>query len=103
MKITKKKIKNCLKLLKTDLLVNPNDYSMIDLYENKTPRAIITECGKIKFINPSYNKSISLLIKKMEENFLNYLYEGVTEFDENNFYDCINWDVIEHNYKLIIN
>ena len=102
MKVTKKEFKNCLKAFKADLLNNPNDYPMIDLYENKTPKAIITESGKIKYINPSYAKSISLLIKNMEENLPYYLYEGVTEFNENDFYDCLNWDAIEEKYKELI-
>ena len=52
--MTKKEIKETLKELKNDLLNNPYDYTMIDLYDNKTPKAVLTDNGKIKFINPSY-------------------------------------------------
>ncbi|MBQ2871193.1 hypothetical protein IJE86_05780 [bacterium] len=102
MRITKKAIKNCLKTLKNDLLNNPNDYPMIDLYDNKTVRAVLTETSKIKYVNPSYKKSISTLVKIMEDNFPIYLNDGVNIINENDFYDDLNWDIIVEKYKEII-
>lgn len=102
MRITKKAIKNCLKTLKNDLLNNPNDYPMIDLYDNKTVRAVLTETSKIKYVNPSYKKSISTLVKIMEDNFPVYLNDGVNIINENDFYDDLNWDIIVEKYKEII-
>lgn len=102
MRITKKAIKNCLKTLKNDLLNNPNDYPMIDLYDNKTARAVLTETGKIKYVNPSYKKSISVLVKILEDNFPIYLNEGANIINENDFYDDLNWDIIVEKYKEII-
>ena len=102
MRITKKAIKNCLKTLKNDLLNNPNDYPMIDLYDNKTVRAVLTETCKIKYVNPSYKKSISTLVKIMEGNFPVYLNDGVNIINENDFYDDLNWDIIVEKYKEII-
>lgn len=102
MRITKKAIKNCLKTLKNDLLNNPNDYPMIDLYDNKTARAVLTETGKIKYINPSYKKSISVLVKILEDNFPIYFNEGANIINENDFYDDLNWDIIVEKYKEII-
>ena len=81
---------------------NPNDYPMIDLYDNKTVRAVLTETSKIKYVNPSYKKSISTLVKIMEDNFPIYLNDGVNIINENDFYDDLNWDIIVEKYKEII-
>lgn len=83
-------MKELLKELKEDLLNNPTDYPLWDMFndESKQKRFTTSSSGKMKCVNPSYTKSVNILIKELKDNIKDYI-----QFD---------WDKIEEKYKDII-
>ena len=83
-------MKELLNELKEELLNNPNDYTLLDMFndEDKQAKYIKGANGKLKRVNPTYEKSITLLVKEIKDNLKEYV-----EF---------NWDKIEEKYKEII-
>ena len=83
-------MKELLNELKNELLNNPNDYTLWDMFndDDKQAKYVKGANGKLKQVNPTYEKSIALLIKEIKGNLKEYI-----EF---------NWDNIEEKYKDII-
>ena len=83
-------MKELLNELKEELLNNPNDYTLWDLFndEDKQAKYVKNANGKLKQVNPTYEKSIALLVKEIKDNLKEYV-----EFD---------WNKIEEKYKEII-
>ena len=83
-------MKELLNELKEELLNNSTDYTLLDLFndEDKQAKYVKNASGKLKQVNPTYKKSIEILIKEIKGNFKEYV-----EF---------NWDKIEEKYKEII-
>lgn len=83
-------MKELLNELKEELLNNPNDYTLLDMFndDDKQTKYVKGANGKLKQVNPTYKKSIDLLIKEIKGNLKEYI-----EFD---------WDKIEEKYKEII-
>lgn len=83
-------MKELLNELKEELLNNPNDYTLLDLFndEDKQAKYVKNANGKLKQVNPTYEKSIALLVKEIKGNLKEYI-----EFD---------WNKIEEKYKEII-
>lgn len=94
MKINKKEL---LKSLKYELEINANDYpNVYDVY-NETNTFYVDENGLIKKCKKiSYKKLVSIIIKELNENFENYVYELNDEIIEPiDFYEIFDFDLIE--------
>ena len=94
MKINKKEL---LKSLKYELEINADDFSnLYDVY-NETNTFYVDENGLIKKRKKiSYKKLVSIIIKELNENFENYVYELNDEIIEPiDFYEIFDFDLIE--------